>query len=471
MTGRYDEWAAARAPSLLRFAHTLAGTPDGPGTETADSAVRRALDRLEAQWDRATRDDPDLVARAHVVAAVGGGRATRRRAAALLRLLEDRSEAEIADVLRCSESAARGHLVRGLATVPAGTASAPTAVTTSVQVLPRPTAPTTVGVPPTRRRGGALAGALAVVALVGGIAWANHATSTPAGVITYPHVDAPTDWRVESYAGVEIRVPATWGFGASPVRSDSFGGARHLGACGTNVATVLSATDDASYASSATPFVGRPAVIDERCVPWGSDGVMPRTDAVWFASPLQVGLENVGAVVAETRAVGDQHVTVFASDSALRRRILGTASLAAVDGNGCPARAVQQPTRGPAGLQPASMSVCVYTEDSGSPVLMWSGHTTGPGARDYAAAVAQGGAAAPCAGLPHGRWVALGLHGDGGTRWDVVDLGCGAIVDTGGSVDLTRATVSGWGLDGIAAYAPAPAGLPSSVAQYFHSRG
>ena len=131
MTGRYDEWAAARTPSLLRFAHALVGSRTGETRRPPTAAVRRALDRLEAQWDRvATRDDPDLVARAQVVGAVGGGQATRRRAAALLRLLEDRSDAEIADVLRCSESAARGHVVRGLATVPAGAAAAPDTMST-----------------------------------------------------------------------------------------------------------------------------------------------------------------------------------------------------------------------------------------------------------------------------------------------------------------------------------------------------
>lgn len=467
----YDEWAAARTPALVRFAHALVAGP------AADAAVRRALDKLASRWPQvATRDEPDLVARAHVVAAVGGGQATRRRAAALLRLLEDRTDAEIADVLRCSESAARRHVARGLAAEPLSTAGAggglPSADRTasSVQVLTRPTAQPTTQSAPGRRRGGAWAGALAVLALVGGIAWTDHVTSTPQGVITYPHVAVPSDWRVESYAGVEVRVPVTWGFGGSPVRSDSFDG-RHLGGCGANEAAVLSSADHAAYASSVTPFVGRPAVMTSRCVPWGSDGIMPRTEAVWFASPLAVGVKDVGSQVAETRAVGGQKVTVFASDSALRRKILGTATVVSVDGNGCPTRAVQQPTRGPEGLEPSSMSVCVYSEDPGTPVLMWSGHTTEPAARSYADAVTRAAPVGACPGLPHGRWLALGLHGQGGTRWDVVDLGCGAIVGAGGSVALTVETVQQWGLDGVGAYAPVPAGLPPSVAQYFHPAG
>lgn len=312
-----------------------------------------------------------------------------------------------------------------------------------------------VTAPPSRPRGGAWAGALGVLALVGGITWASHVTSTPDGVISYPHVSVPGDWRVESYAGVEIRVPVTWGFGGSPVRSDSFGG-RHLGGCGANEAATLSAADPATYASSVTPFVGRPAVMTDRCVPWGSDGVMPRSEAVWFASPLAVGVKAVGAQVAETRAVGGQKVTVFAGSSALRRKILGTARVVGVDDNGCPTRAVQQPTRGPAGLEPSSMSVCIYSEDTGEPELMWSGRTSEAPARSYADAVTRAAPARTCPGLPHGRWLALGLHDGGGTRWDVVDLECGAIVDARGQVALTRDTVHDWKLDGVEAYAQLP---------------
>ena len=50
MAGGFDEWAAARTPSLLRFAHAL--TEDGPA---AEAAVRKALARMRKDWgaDRA----------------------------------------------------------------------------------------------------------------------------------------------------------------------------------------------------------------------------------------------------------------------------------------------------------------------------------------------------------------------------------------------------------------------------------
>jgi hypothetical protein len=310
--------------------------------------------------------------------------------------------------------------------------------------------------------------ALAVLAVVVTVAVVARTNRTPSGVITYPAVHVPTDWRYESYDGVQVQVPATWGFGGAPLHADFLHG--RLGACGTNQAAVLSSADDATYVSSLTPFVGRPAMMTDACVTWGSDGVMPSTDALWFQSPLPVGVEDVGTVVAETRAVGGQHVTVFSRVSALRRQVLGTAQVVDTDANGCPRRAVQQATRGPAGLAPTSLSVCVYSQDSGASVLMWSARVDGRTAQRYADAVRGAGASGrACPGTPVGRWVALGLHGDGDdTRWDVVDLRCGAILRPGGTAPLTPETVAGWARDGVTAYAIAGPGVPESVAERFH---
>src|SRR5215213_1847176 len=106
MTDGYEEWAVAGTPSLLAFASAL--TEDD---EVAHVAVTRALARLRPAWSRFMRDDPDLEARRMVARAC----TTPRRAAAVLRLLEGRSDTEIAEVLGCSESAARRHVRRGTA--------------------------------------------------------------------------------------------------------------------------------------------------------------------------------------------------------------------------------------------------------------------------------------------------------------------------------------------------------------------
>ena len=467
MAGAFDEWAAARTPSLLRFAHAL--TEDGPA---AEAAAQRALERTRRAWPDVERgDDPDLLARRFLIDACP----SKRRAAVVLRVLEDRSDAEIAEVLGSSHSFARVQVQRGLATLqddlPASVGATPgdhlhARATAAPSQLARPLATTEA---PRRRHGRAVwVSVLAVLALVVTVAAVSRATRTAPGVITYPSVHAPADWRYESYDGVQVQVPATWGYGGAPLHADFLRG--RLAACGANQASVLSSADTATYVTSATPFVGRPSKMTDACVPWGSDGSTPTGTAVWFGSPLAVGVKNVGPVLAETRAVGDQHVTVFAAKSALRRQILGTAEAVDVDANGCPTRAVLVPTAGSASSTPTSLSVCIYSQDTGSTALMWSGRLDARTAQAYADALRQAGHAGPaCESVPTGRWVALGLHGAGATRWDVVDLRCGAIERPGGTVPLTPATVREWARDGVTAYAVAPAGLPRSVAAYFHT--
>jgi hypothetical protein len=471
MTGGFDEWAAARTPPLLALASAIVDD-----AERADTVVGRGFARIRAGWDRVQRGDPDLEARREVVRACGAP----RRAAVALRELEGRTDDEIAEILGCSESAARRHLQRGLAEealrCPDRSASAGDELTAgagsaTTQLLTRPTladADADADVrPPRRPRTGWLA-AFAVVLLVGGIAYVSHETRTPAGVITYPHLDVPQTWRFESYAGVQLQVPGTWGWGSSPVTSDHFPGPRHLGACGSNQAAVLSPEADQTYASVLSGFVGRPSVTNERCVGWGSDGSYPAGDAVWFDSPLAVGVKALGQVVAETRLVGDQHVTAFSADSRLRRQILGTAELVDVDANGCPTRAVLRATAGPGESDPTSLSVCVYSQDTGVTTLMWSG--TGPesAARAYVAAVgdAAGGSATACA-TPSGRWAAVGVRSDGGVRWDVVDLSCRRIeLAEGASAPLVPDTVQAWAHGGASAYLGAPRGT-RSLDRYF----
>jgi hypothetical protein len=497
-------------PSLLRFAHAVTGTDD-----SAERAVRTALTRLRSAWDRVLRaDDPDLRARAYVVdacparrssgvrmrvpVAAGGGPSdatatddaigswlealpVRRRAVVVLSLLEGRPDAEIADVLGTTDAAARGQLLRALAALPkelptdreardsvlreafaARAASAPA-------LLAHPPAP--VDSRPSRRPRTWLA-SVAVLALVVGVAWVTHETRTPTGVISYPSVTAPTSWRVESYDGVQVRVPATWGWGGAPIRADYFEGDK-LGACGANQAAVVSDADRSSYPSSATPFVGRPAMMSDLCMSWGSDGVMPTTDAVWLGSPMAVGIKPLGPVIAETRSVGGQHVTVFSGDPKLRREVLGTVEAVDTDANGCPTRAVQQPSAGPAGLDPTSLSVCVYSQDTGVPVLLWSGREDAAAAREYVDSFTRSstgpGVAKPCAQTPNGQWVALGVSGGGDqARWDIVNLECAMIVGAGrAEAPISVDTVSSWAGGGIKAYVAGPRSPTRAVAAYF----
>jgi hypothetical protein len=476
MTVGYDEWALARTPSLLAFAHALADDP-----RTVDAAVTKALGRMRSRWHRVGHDDPDLEARHHVVRAC----ATPRRAAVVLRVLEERSDAEIAEVLRCSESAVRRHLVRGLAEVrresraadPSGGSADDPADGARRQLATRVgSAPTqlltrqepTPDRPPRRRRGPGIA-ALAMAVLVGGVALIAHQSRTPDGVISYPKVHAPDTWRYESYDGVQLQVPDSWGWGSAPIRSTYFSGKDHLGACGSDQAAVLATDDESSYVTSTTSFVGRPVETTARCVTYGAAGTMPEAPAVWFGSPLAVGVKNVGPTLAETRLVGTQHVTVFSGDPAFRRKVLGTAHAVDVDANGCPTRAVTVPTSGPAGLKPDSMSVCVYSQDTGTAVLLYSTTRTLGSAQQYAALVDVARQGRDRCGTPSGRWVALGLHDGDSTRWDVANPACAEIQRGGGrSVAMTGDTVRNWAVDGVTAYVSPPKG-DRALADYFQA--
>ncbi len=511
MASGYDEWVAARTPSLLRLALVLAGDE-----EAADALVRTALARVRSSWESIVRtDDPDLRARRFVVGACPsrpaarhpvrvavpaggpdrGPRAdgiapwldalpTRRRAAVVLRHLEGRTDAEIAEVLGSSTSAVRKDRDRAYASLPVEVPASPEArdlVLHEALAGLAASAPAQLSAPVGTVQGSAtrrprshwLAGA-AVIVLVATIALVNQATRTPPGVIRYPSVTVPAVWRTESYDGVQVRVPDTWGWGGAPIRSDAFAGQR-LGACGANQAAVRSPSDHSTYLTPATPFSGRPAMLTFRCYTWGSDGVLPTTDAVWFGSPLAVGLKGVGAVTAETRAVGTQHVTVFSSDSGLRREILGTAQEVDVDANGCPTHAVHRPSAGAHGLVPSSLSVCVYSQDTGTSVLLWSARRDGSAAVAYTRAFADAagrGDPASCPVTPQGEWVALGLRDShsGAERWDVLDLGCARLVGQGVEAPLTAADVGPWAGDGTAAYVPTPRGVDARVASYFRKR-
>jgi hypothetical protein len=476
----YDEWAVARTPPLLAFAAALVDDHD-----VADAAVTRALDRMRRTWARVSRDDPELEARRQVARACS----TPGRAAVVLRLLEERSDAEIAEVLRCSEAAARRYVERGFAEVRGdsaarsmtGGAADPSGVRDHVLTRAE-SAPTQLltGQPPAlptvsrrrrlRRPRGPWLTAVAVLALVGGVAYVSQESRTPGGVFGYSGVGVPGSWRYESYGGVQLQVPDTWGWGGSPIRATHFGGPRHLGSCGTEQASVAPATDGSPYVSPTTGFVGRPAVLTERCMTLGSAGTMPSGQAVWFDSPLPVGEKAFGPTIAETRAVGDQHVTVFAPEPSLRRQILGTAEQVDVDHNGCPADAVARPTTGPDHLDPDSLSVCVYSQDTGVSTLMYSAVLPADRARRYADQVSAAATAGVSCATPSGRWVALGLTGDGGTRWDVVNLGCDRILTAGGrSYEITPNAVRDWAVGGVTAYVnPPPHGVPA-LDQYFRA--
>jgi len=144
----FEEWAQARVPALMRFAHLVAG-----GQTEGEDALQSALEKACATWSRVSRtEDPEtyvrrMIVNAHVslwrrgrrrespVAEVRQPAATdpaesvvtsdriwrlcadlprQQRAALVLRFYEDRDYAEIAALLGVSEATARSHVHRAL---------------------------------------------------------------------------------------------------------------------------------------------------------------------------------------------------------------------------------------------------------------------------------------------------------------------------------------------------------------------
>lgn len=154
---------------------------------------------------------------------------------------------------------------------------------------------------PWLRRALVAAAVLTVIGVGGGvvtlIAHQDRSQGTIVSQVTGPDTSG---WRTESYAGVSLQVPPSWGLGVNPVEQ--------LGE-----APALCSDDPGS------PYVGRPVILSDMCVGWRSaTGPYPTTDAVWFGSPLDVGSTVAAGRHAVTRALGGQHVTVFTDDTGLR---------------------------------------------------------------------------------------------------------------------------------------------------------
>jgi hypothetical protein len=320
----------------------------------------------------------------------------------------------------------------------------------------------------------AAAAAVAVV-LAGGVTFAVlHDSGTDDGVVAVDSGPVPADWRYESYDGVQVRVPPTWGWGGAPMGSGD-----QMTACGSPVAAVLPNIDGVQALTHA-PFVGRPVTMSDACQGGEAALARPTVSALWFDSPLDVGTDASGAQVAQTVAVGSQHVTVFAGDDSLRAEILSTAEAVRVDGNGCPTAPVADPAPRPEGGPSAQgLAVCVY--DQGR--LLWSASKDAAAAAGYVSAFQQAtsvyDAARSCPLKPAEQWVAVGVEYAGApTRWDIADFTCRVLV---GSYDvgepeparyeapLTPATVEPWAGGGITAYVAGPGASSTDdpLAPYF----
>ncbi|MBM7785887.1 hypothetical protein [Tenggerimyces flavus] len=150
-------------------------------------------------------------------------------------------------------------------------------------------------------------------------------------------------WRWESYGGVEVQVPASWGYSTGSWSS--------------------------CLGRRMKPSVVRVTVVAFGCWP-SVPNVKYRSDFLEFNSMVDVGTERLDhGWVRQTKIVAGVKLTVGTKDSALRRRILATARPSGrVDALGCPAEhPIPTPTKGPIGpgLDPSatvdSVSICSYS--------------------------------------------------------------------------------------------------------------
>lgn len=272
----------------------------------------------------------------------------------------------------------------------------------------------------------------------------------PKPTLAAPEVapDVPGGYRLEYWHDVAVYVPATWGWGSAPIRTES--GEALL--CGGG--QVVQA-DGSRRAQPTLPYVGRPVMLSNAC---GGSWVHQRPLApyVWLGADVPPGTVDLGGGwVRETIEVGDVTVSVASDDAALRKSILDSAHRVAGE---CDPRLGNPPT--PAGstgadFVPVSMTVCAYLPTSTrlDYDLVYEQEASMGAAKYLVDAVAHAKplGTSSCFGAGGGEWALLRLRGTGGTFRDyVVDMACPSITDpTGTQHALTSETVTPWAVGGI----------------------
>lgn len=290
-------------------------------------------------------------------------------------------------------------------------------------------------------------------------------------------------WRVESYGGIQVRVPPTWGWGGAWFHDPSAGG-RVLD-CGA-APFVVPGDPDYERVPQDSPYVGRPTMMTDACAVAGlarpPAQPAPQADSVWIGAAVKPGTETLpnGYVretirVAEPTRFGDGTVSVTSDDPVLRRRILATAEAVAVDDNGCRTDATwaEFPAGNLEDQVPASLSVCLYETFRGDTTLLWSERRSADDAREYVEQVAGTSATYDtnrlCTEQPDGQWLAIGAaHADGTTAWTAVTMGeCAQIlwhypiqggVESLAASPVIAATVAPWAAPAVRAYVVGPVG-------------
>lgn len=284
-------------------------------------------------------------------------------------------------------------------------------------------------------------------------------------------VPGPGEWRLEQWRGIQVKVPADWGWGGAPqpdfVEEGQPPNDRFLD-CGA----------DAYLAADGTPFlngddhrayVGRPVMQTDACNSFDrGDWQPPSAPYVWLGVEIEPGTVEFGnGYVMETRVVEGATVSVATKDAGLRAWILDSAGPAAGD---C-AVALERPagTAFDEGLAHVTgMSVCVYRRPGDGPAELVQATSVGagPAGRFREALLATDAASCATERDPFQRepfqWVQLQVHGADAagdldasvTETYVVHLGeCSGITGAPqGVARLRETTVAPWAVGGVPAY-------------------
>lgn len=256
----------------------------------------------------------------------------------------------------------------------------------------------------------------------------------------------PTEWRTETWHGLQVEVPADWAWGGAP------------DACG--VGPVLGAPygERGGVDHETTPYVGRPVSNTDDC---GNVDQAPQADSVWLGPDWPVGVEELpDGYVRTTVDVDGTRLSVTTDSPALSQHVLASARRAEV----CEPILDSAPTVESMlteGLRnPTSAEVCAYRREPGAASwdLVYATRLGEQDATTYHAQVYDGGfESAPdfCGGGQDER-VLITVTGDdpyGSTdvsQATVVDPACREVQGSPGMVTpLSEAGMKSWSQNGL----------------------
>jgi len=323
-----------------------------------------------------------------------------------------------------------------------------------------------------RRKGLWFAAAAAVVVVGVPVAVAqlrDGDSATPSTPQETEAVIVPDGWRPESYDGIQVRVPPTWGWGGAPFEA-SWADQRTL-ACGAE-AFLAPGSSDYENVKPGTPYVGRPVPMTDVCsVVDPERPPEPTSPYVWLDASVPLGsVEFDNDYVRETIQVGDGTVSVATDDAGLRAQILASAESVALDANGCRTHLGEPPEPKPGSGELGevdSLSICVYDLDGAGRATLTASDRVGD---ERATSYLERGQAERVVFDPgacssddrSGQWVAIAVNGrvdqtgEPWTRTDVANFDCRWIETPTGFYPLSRDIVETWATEVVRAYVVGP---------------